>query len=161
MLTPYDFGAIYCSDLSRAHRTADLIAAVIGCGPPIPDRRLRERDIGAWSGLTDRQIAERWQGQPEKWRADEDAAPPGGGEDAAAVADRARECLAEIHDRHNGCRTLLVTHGGLIRTLDRACGGSHNAVPNLGGLWFEALAGEFRAAGDFDARDDADAEAVY
>lgn len=50
--------AIYCSDLQRSRRTAELLAD--GRDIPIRVRReLREIDMGAWQGLSRREVAER------------------------------------------------------------------------------------------------------
>jgi alpha-ribazole phosphatase len=55
--------AIYCSDLIRSRRTAELLAD----GRTVPirvQRELREIDMGAWEGLDRREVAER---QPEAY----------------------------------------------------------------------------------------------
>lgn len=44
-------GALYTSDLKRALETAERLAQPLGF-TPIPDARLRERNIGLWQGLT-------------------------------------------------------------------------------------------------------------
>src|SRR5690606_25454710 len=51
--------AIVASDLRRARETARILGAALGLEPAI-DARLRERDLGTWSGLTTPQIAGRW-----------------------------------------------------------------------------------------------------
>src|SRR5262245_1330412 len=43
--------ALYSSDLRRARETAELLAERLGF-VPMYDARLRERNIGAWQGLT-------------------------------------------------------------------------------------------------------------
>ena len=55
--TPFD--AVYSSDLSRAHETAEIVAAPHGV-PVISDAGLREIDVGSWSGLTRAELQERF-----------------------------------------------------------------------------------------------------
>jgi broad specificity phosphatase PhoE len=43
--------ALYTSDLKRASETAAILAEKLD-SEPIADKRLRERDIGKWQGLT-------------------------------------------------------------------------------------------------------------
>ena len=150
LLAPARFGAIYCSDLSRARQTAELIATALGAPAPVADGRLRERDIGRWAGLTDAEISARWSGQPQQWRTAEASAPPSGGETAAAVVRRALESLAAIRSAHGGARILVVSHGGLIRSLDQATGGVHPPVANLAGLWFGEIDHELTAVDRFE-----------
>src|SRR5438034_11161678 len=51
--------AVYTSDLSRSHETAAIVAAELGL-PVTADARLREVDVGEWSGLLWSEIAERY-----------------------------------------------------------------------------------------------------
>jgi 2,3-bisphosphoglycerate-dependent phosphoglycerate mutase len=105
--------AIYSSDLDRAYRTAQPIAAhdnrIIQLEP-----RLRERLLGVLEGLTRDEAMDR---QPLAWgtfksrRPDE---PLEGGESLRAFFDRITDFLSEICERHRGERVLLVTHGGVL-----------------------------------------------
>src|SRR5437660_221967 len=54
--------AVWASNLVRARRTGDLIAKHLGIAQVREEPRLRERDVGAWSGLTRDEIEERWPG---------------------------------------------------------------------------------------------------
>lgn len=142
------FAAVISSDLLRARRTADVLAATTGSPVPTVDERWRERNIGEWSGLTTPQIEEQWPGMLDAWRDGELACTPGG-EDEAHFAQRTLEAL------HDALRTasgvdgpcLVVSHGGVMRTLDRHTGADVHAVPNLGGRWF-TLHGEHVEPGD-------------
>jgi len=52
---------IASSDLSRARRTAELIAVEVGyTGAIATDVDLREQDLGEWNGLTSEEILARW-----------------------------------------------------------------------------------------------------
>ena len=144
-LLPYGFGLVCSSELSRARRTAEILAAALRLDPPLIDERLVERDVGAWAGLTDLEIEARWPGQPAAWRGNDDEPTPGGGEGSGAVAARVSGCLLDLVAAHEGQRLLVVTHGGVIRALDRACGGSGVPIPNLGGRWFEYVGAGLRS----------------
>lgn len=146
-LAPLGFTVVWSSPLSRARRTAEILASALGLPPPRLDERLKERDVGAWAGLTDAEIAARWSGEPARWRARQDTAPPGGGEDARTVAGRALECVTRL--ARSPDRVLVVCHGGVIRTLDHATGGSGVLPANLAGLWFAATGEGLRSTGVF------------
>src|SRR6185437_7371482 len=60
------FDAVYSSDLRRAHETALIVAEPHGV-PVIADERLREVDVGSWSGLLHAEVEERY---PEGTRPD-------------------------------------------------------------------------------------------
>lgn len=133
--------AIYSSDLLRAHRTAELVAAQLGIEPVLVEGRLRERDVGEWTGLTRSEIEERWPG----W-IDAHKSPPGF-EDDPSVFARVRHALLEMGLRHQGGEVLAVAHGGVIRTVERTIGSGDGAVPNLGGR-VVVIDGETMALGD-------------
>jgi broad specificity phosphatase PhoE len=101
--TPFD--AVYASDLSRAHETAEIVAAPHGV-PVLIDRDLREIDIGAWSGLTRPEIDARF---PDGSRPD--------GETREQHAERVLAAVTRIARDNAGRRVLIVTHGGTLRTL--------------------------------------------
>ena len=89
-------GSIYTSDLQRAARTAEIIAAHVEA-PVIADAGLPRAQRRRVAGLTGAEIDERWPGMRAAWRRGELTAPPGGEEDAdvlarfdAALAARAR-----------------------------------------------------------------------
>ena len=87
--------AIYCSDLSRSRRTAELLAN--GSAIPIRVRpALREIDMGDWQGLSRREVAER---RPADYAArGRDIANfrPPGGESFADLAARVLPCWRDI-----------------------------------------------------------------
>src|SRR5262245_96164 len=72
---------IYTSDLGRAARTAEIIAAHLDV-PVIPDAGFRERNGGDWQGLTGDEIEAGWPGLREAWRHGKLDRPPGGERDA-------------------------------------------------------------------------------
>jgi broad specificity phosphatase PhoE len=125
-------GAVWTSDLARARRTAELLVAPHGLAPPRPEPRLRERDVGEWSGLTRDEIEQRWPGRLAARRS------PTGFEADEPLLQRALAALGDIAAATPGSTILVVTHGGVIRTLERHHGAEAEPVPNLGGRWFAA-----------------------
>jgi probable phosphoglycerate mutase len=126
---------VVSSDLERARRTAEILAAGaaggVGENGVVVEPRLRERDAGEWTGLTRTQIEAGWPGY-----LDEGRRPPRF-EDADSVAARALAALEDLHRAHTGSVVLAVAHGGVIRALERATGVRGPVVANLGGRWFE------------------------
>lgn len=108
--------AIVTSDLRRARDTARILAAALGLETS-HDARLRERDLGSWSGLTTPQIAGRWPDELARLRARDVEFRPGGGESIRQVAARATDFLRELALQPGPARWAIVTHGGLIRAL--------------------------------------------
>jgi len=108
---------VHASDLQRASETAQIIAGVLGIGAFNVDARLRERGFGCFEGFTREECAAH---HPEAWArylADRRSTPPGG-EPQLEVAARIVAALSEIArtPRAAGEATLVVSHGGTIRT---------------------------------------------
>lgn len=119
--------AVWTSDLGRARQTAGLLAGPHGL-PVRVESRLRERDAGEWQGHTRDEIEARWPGYLTTGRR------PPGYEDDASVLARALAALADVAAVHAGESVLVVTHGGVVRTLERHLGDDRPALlPNLGG----------------------------
>jgi broad specificity phosphatase PhoE len=121
---------VWTSDLVRARRTAELLAAPHPLPSPRSDARLRERDVGAWSGLTRDEIEVGWPG----WLADRRS--PEGFEGDDRLVERALAALHDIVAAAPGATVVVVSHGGVIRALERHHGGDPEPLPNLGGRWF-------------------------
>ena len=119
---------IISSDLLRATETAAIIAQQLGVGPVMIDERLRERDVGEWTGLTTAEIDKRWPG----WIDDERR--PLGFEEVDSVLLRVLGALSAIRDASPGGSLLVVTHGGVIRLLARSQGLAETSVANLAGI---------------------------
>jgi probable phosphoglycerate mutase len=117
----------WSSDLRRAARTGELVAA--GRATPHVDPRLRERHAGEWEGLTRAEIDAGWPGFLAEHRR------PAGWEDDEPLLERALVALADIAAGSPGGRVVVVTHGGVIRALERRLGADDLPVPNLGGRW--------------------------
>jgi glucosyl-3-phosphoglycerate phosphatase len=112
--------AVIGSDLERVVQTAEPYLARSGRELEL-DKRLREIDTGAWSGLLMTEVTERFPEQIAAVQRGEDIAR-GGGENFAAMRARVGEALRSIagavigHAPLHGSATALVfTHGGPIR----------------------------------------------
>ncbi len=108
--------AIWTSDLARARETAAIVGVRIGLTPRTTPL-LREIDVGAWEGLGPAAIAAR---EPEVVAAlarGEDLPRGGSGETVAAFAARVVRGLDEACASAAGATLLLVTHGGVIKTI--------------------------------------------
>jgi broad specificity phosphatase PhoE len=134
---------IVASDLVRARQTAEFFAVElgIGLGEILTRSGLRERNVGAWSGKTGREIEQRWPGMLQAWRDGTITETPEG-ENEDGFQARIGEVLAEFaHDSASAEDVvILVTHGGVIRTFERMVGLEPEPVGNVSGRWF-GLAG--------------------
>ena len=99
--------ALYSSDLRRAMETAEIVARANEF-VVVPDPQLREVDVGSWTGLTRAQIEVRFPG-----RTDHD------GESREAFDSRVVTALHRLAASHDGAQVLAVTHGGVVRALQR------------------------------------------
>jgi len=127
---------IYTSDLQRAARTAEIIAAHVEA-PVIADAGFRERFGGEWQGHTGAEIDARWPGMRDAWRRGELSAPPGGEEDVDVLA-RFDTALARVLAHAGTGVACIVTHHGMARLVATRAGVEVNAlIPNLGGFWFD------------------------
>lgn len=119
--------AVVASPLERARHTAEILAAHLGVGPVVLEPQLVERDVGPWSGLTRPEIEQEWPGFLEAGHR-----PPGFESDEQVVA-RAMTALVVLAGRFAGHDVLVVTHGGLIGTLERHHGEPSGRLANLSG----------------------------
>lgn len=119
--------AIITSPQIRALETATIMAELIGVGPVQVVDELRERHAGLWSGLTTDEIEQRWPGWIDSERR------PHGWEEDAAVLPRALGAIEAIVDEYAGGTLLVVSHGGVIVTLEDHLEVRDGRVPNLHG----------------------------
>jgi probable phosphoglycerate mutase len=110
------FAGLYTSDLRRASETAAMLGRALGLIPQ-PDPRLREFHVGLWSGLTHAQIEAGWPGQYARFRMRELDFRPGGGEAPEELVERIEAAFDDIAGRHPDGRVLVVSHGGVARSL--------------------------------------------
>ncbi len=112
---PLGIRSLWCSDLSRARETAEIVGAALRL-PVQLDCRLREANRGDWEGQRFIDIARH---QPELYaawlRAGEHFRFPGG-ESLAEQRDRVMAALTDIRSSSE-LPVLVVCHGGTIRVV--------------------------------------------
>lgn len=136
--------AVVASDLERAVGTAIVISEAIGVGPVVVEPDLKERDVGEWTGCTRAEIAERW---PDAFAAflagraaggDGVRVTPPGGETLEVVLERTAAALLRIAELVGpAAEVVAISHGGVIRALERALGRDPAPLTNLGAFWVE------------------------
>jgi broad specificity phosphatase PhoE len=108
--------AVYTSNLSRAVRSAGIIAEPFSLKPvEIPE--LRERSFGLWEGMTFTEIKEKYPEEFEAWANDPLKYSPIGGESTLDVKDRIIPAVTKILDSHKGENIAVVAHGGVNRII--------------------------------------------
>jgi broad specificity phosphatase PhoE len=136
---------VHSSTLSRARRTAEIIAGALGLGAVEVDPDLRERNVGPFAGRTMDDIRSTWPEcfDPESGR----LLRVPDGEDDEALWARALPALRRIGGGGTGDPVLVVSHGGVIRSIERHLGvGPPPSTPNLGGRWFVVDGDQLTAA---------------
>lgn len=108
--------ALYSSDLARAQQTAQALSDLTGL-PLQLDARLREIDVGQWSGkrfqiirASNPELYAQWQTVPAQVR-------PPGGESLHELAARLTEVLGDIAAAHPDGTAAVFTHGAAIATV--------------------------------------------
>jgi broad specificity phosphatase PhoE len=108
--------ALLSSPFTRAADTAQIAVKVSGLDLPVRfDERLRERDFGAFDGMTRAGIrAEYPQEAQRRDLLGKFYYRPPGGESWADVALRVRSLLSTVELRHTGERLMVVSHQAVI-----------------------------------------------
>ena len=133
-----DVRCVVSSDLDRARETAEIIAESLDAGPVITDAGWRERTVGLWQGLTTEQIERDYPGAlaagnyPSGWESDE------------SLIERVLAATHRIAARISSGDVLVVSHAGVIYTLERHFGCVFKRIGNLGGRRLLVHAGEVR-----------------
>jgi probable phosphoglycerate mutase len=137
-LSAESFTALYSSDLERARRTAEIIADE--CGHTIiTDRRLRERHMGIFQGLTWDEIADKYPDELQRYRTSGVDYVVPQGESARQRLQRSVACLEELAHRHGGQTVAVITHGGILSGLFRWTLGIPLKAPRSFKLWNASL----------------------
>jgi broad specificity phosphatase PhoE len=103
--------ALYSSPLARARETAEIVAQAHGLAVRCDDR-LRERNLGEWTGLTMEEAQAR---HPElDLRDDWRSHGPPGGENQATLAARVAEVMESVLQEHPLGAVAVVSHGGAL-----------------------------------------------
>jgi broad specificity phosphatase PhoE len=119
------FAAVYSSPLARARQTAEYLAHAQGLSVTL-DARLRERNVGVWSGLTEAEVKERY---PDHYRADWWVLGPPGGEAQASLMERTVGAFRDIVAAHAEATVAAVSHGGTLNAYLRSLFGIAPALP--------------------------------
>jgi broad specificity phosphatase PhoE len=113
-LAEFDLDAIYSSDLRRAHDTATVVAESQGLKVR-QDPKLREVDVGSWSGLTRDEARVRFPAAYERWLNGEQGWTDG--ETYEDMTERVLDALWDIARANDSGRVLIVSHGGPVRAV--------------------------------------------
>ena len=108
--------AVFCSDLARSRRSAEIIGEPHGLIPTVVPA-LREMAMGRWDGLTAAEIRAR---EPEAfagWMARVGEFPFPEGESVPDLLARAAPAFDAIVAAHTGRPIAIVAHGGTNRAL--------------------------------------------
>ena len=107
LLARREWDGVYASPLSRAFETASIIAGEVNLAPPQALPALVERNYGAAEGLTATEVERRFPRNTE--------VP--GRESREAVVARALPALLALAEANAGSALIVVSHGGVIRSL--------------------------------------------
>jgi len=108
--------AVYCSGLSRALKSAEIIVKPFGLKPVIMED-LKERSFGAWEGMTFDEIKRTWPDAFNAWAENPLKFSPMEGENTLEVKERAMMAFNEIIRNHKDEEIAIVTHGGITRVV--------------------------------------------
>jgi 2,3-bisphosphoglycerate-dependent phosphoglycerate mutase len=108
-----EIGLIFSSDLNRAVRTAEIIAARLYDMEHIRAPLLRERNWGALEGKNLQEIEDEFPGDLERMRNGDLDFAPRGGESRNQLIARIDEFIGGLITERAGENILIVTHGGV------------------------------------------------
>ena len=114
--------AVYASDLRRAFRTAEPVAASHGL-PLIPEPGMREIRAGEWEGLPFRTLAERFPEDFGMWMEDIGNSRCTGGESVKEFSARILAAVDRIAAANPGKTVCIGTHATPIRAVCTAAAG--------------------------------------
>ena len=116
LATRFAIGAVYCSDLGRSRRTAELLAE--GRQAPIHVRAaLCEIDMGAWDGALRRDVSSSQPVEFELRGRDFARYRPPGGESFSDLAARVLPCWRSLLDSEETGVIAVSGHGGVNRVI--------------------------------------------
>ncbi len=108
--------AVYASGLSRAVKSAEIIAEPYALAPVIVEG-LKERNFGVWEGMSFDEIKEKYPDAFDAWAKNPLKFSPMEGESTLDVKVRALSAFNEIVNKHKGDTIALVAHGGINRVI--------------------------------------------
>jgi alpha-ribazole phosphatase len=111
-----NLAAVYSSDLSRALKSAEIIARPHSLSPvTVPS--LRERNFGLWEGMSFEEIKEKYPEEFKAWAGNPLEFNPVNGESTLEVRERVMDAFEQIVQAHPGERVAIVAHGGVNRII--------------------------------------------
>jgi alpha-ribazole phosphatase len=113
---PPSLSSVYCSDLSRSIRSAEIIAAPFGLTRVVVPG-LRERSFGAWEGMSFNEIRDGYPVEFGMWAENPLKYSPPLGEHTSDVRDRVIDAFSSIMKKHEGGYVAVVAHGGVNRII--------------------------------------------
>jgi broad specificity phosphatase PhoE len=108
--------AIYCSPLSRAAVTAQMLGDPSGLHPQ-PTDNLIDMSYGSWEGLQHAQVKERYPALYARWMTEPHLVRPPGGEMLAEVRQRATAGLNMIAAGSPDATVVVVSHRVVTKLL--------------------------------------------
>jgi probable phosphoglycerate mutase len=129
ILAAFAPGAIVSSDLQRAAQTAQTLSSITGI-EVVQDKRLRERSLGHWEGLTRDEVMLRYPAEFTDWISGRDVTGRGG-ETREQVAERALAAFVALPDVEV---VVMVTHSATAMALCAHLIGLSQRVHTLGPL---------------------------
>ncbi len=108
--------AVYCSPLSRALKSAEIISEPHGL-KPVVIHGIRERSFGIWEGMSFDEIKEKYPEEFEAWAGNPLKYNPVEGESTIEVRDRVIRALDMILNNHNDEHIAIIAHGGVNRII--------------------------------------------
>lgn len=111
-----ELSVVYTSDLSRAVKSAEIIAEPHSI-KPIVVKALKERNFGIWEGMSFDEIKEKHPEEFKAWADNPLKFSPMQGESTIEIKDRVLKAFNEILKKHNGENIAVVAHGGINRII--------------------------------------------
>jgi len=108
--------AVYSSPLSRAVRTAEIIAGHFDLSVQVHPG-LTDIDYGQWQGLTPEEVRERWPEMIDDWYNKPDSIRIPGGETLEELRTRLLRAIDELVKRHDGQTIVVVGHTVINRII--------------------------------------------
>ncbi len=121
--------AVYCSDLSRALKSAEIIAKPHKLRPIVMPE-LRERNFGIWEGMTFNEIKEKYPQEFNAWVSNPLKFSPMQGESTIEVRDRVLNALNKILNHSNIVQSSsrVVQHSSKLNNIEQSSTTLNNIV---------------------------------
>lgn len=148
-LSKAPFTAVYSSDLQRACRTAQIIAAHHAL-PVQLHGGLRERMYGKFQGLTYAEAEQRYPGAYRRFHDRDPGENFRSGESLRDFSRRVQAALRTVAEAQPGAATLVVAHGGVLDIAYRLATGlpltapRDFAISNAGVSWIAHADGRWQ-----------------